>query len=967
MLLYKQSWGICMNIYDVLREKSFNKENSMNDAYICIDENDTSSYTYSDLYNLINKYVVIFKELDLKGKIKYLIVDNSIESLAIFIALLQCGAVPILIDKRNIDNSKKVYDEYDENIDNFEMISKYPYDYIIANNSDDFSIKELELQQVKKYIDSINKYSISSDSSIGDFYMCTSGTTGIPKLVKLNENMLMQHIENRFCNTKGYSCYCYNSIASIMGLTFYLLPILLDNKLYFYINEHLHKYFEHMFEEISKYNINHFMLPRNFLDYFPNEHSKLNFENLKIIYLTGEVNDYSLIEKIRSTYNLPKNVFVNLYGSTEMYGGICKCIETDIKKIYVNIWSLLNNKLIYTYDKKKIYSLTIENNIIIKRKIDIQFFEDLFTCFIPVSNGIVSSLSFKNKNLRVVDELLYNGKETGDLGFYVDNKLYILGRKCDIVNVNNKKYLLTALDLFFDDILGFKSSVIKIDSLDTLLLIVNYNLDIYSFDNFKKIIPIVNKCRRIINEINLPIEGPLFIASDLFPKSKSLRKTLRDKLKDNYYKLRIFDYYINNYEYCLVSIVKKYLYEITGLDVNVLYREGYIYVSKDNNIDINCIIELLKIIGYDELKVDDNTFSFKIDDSILFECFPKWNQLHFNYSTIEYLKKKSLTTNFIEKLNKQLCRNNNITNLRLIVQYFIDDRYVYLKFTKIFGITNNYDYKLLINTEMDFINSSCKKEEMICIESSKNVWYSEEELQERLEFYEKYFNHEYIVKRDLKDCYVDGIKNNEIINDCVILETMNNINRNYKSIDRNLFFDIENDKNLIITNSTLDLHELRHFPSVSLLRNFNINGYMDVKHIIKNVNLEFEDFAEYIARFNAHLLHIDNPLLIVYDVEYLRLFQKRELAGAIEVEKYRQLELFIDKLKSHSNITLYIDSKKYNFDFSKLKILYIINDNKLYDDPSLENMRLLGYLECLYNNEITITRFDDYFKKVKVI
>ena len=258
-----------MNIYDVLREKSFNKENSMNDAYICIDENDTSSYTYSDLYNLINKYVVIFKELDLKGKIKYLIVDNSIESLAIFIALLQCGAVPILIDKRNIDNSKKVYDEYDENIDNFEMISKYPYDYIIANNSDDFSIKELELQQVKKYIDSINKYSISSDSSIGDFYMCTSGTTGIPKLVKLNENMLMQHIENRFCNTKGYSCYCYNSIASIMGLTFYLLPILLDNKLYFYINEHLHKYFEHMFEEISKYNINHFMLPRNFLDYFP--------------------------------------------------------------------------------------------------------------------------------------------------------------------------------------------------------------------------------------------------------------------------------------------------------------------------------------------------------------------------------------------------------------------------------------------------------------------------------------------------------------------------------------------------------------------------------------------------------------------------------------------------------------------------------------------------------------------------
>ena len=89
------------SLYYLLKIKA--EDSSTKDAimYREIEKKD-EKYTYIEVYKLVNKYVDFFSKCNYKNKSLYVIVDNSIKSIAVFIAMLKVGIIPILININSI-------------------------------------------------------------------------------------------------------------------------------------------------------------------------------------------------------------------------------------------------------------------------------------------------------------------------------------------------------------------------------------------------------------------------------------------------------------------------------------------------------------------------------------------------------------------------------------------------------------------------------------------------------------------------------------------------------------------------------------------------------------------------------------------------------------------------------------------------------------------------------------------------
>ena len=117
------------SLYELLLEKALSEEFKNKEVYFNIDETAPYSYTYLELLNLVKRYIDIFDEIEMKNQKKYVIVDNSMDSIAIFIALLYYKAIPVLLNKKDVAGD--IYDDKDKefNINYREEIKNYPYDY----------------------------------------------------------------------------------------------------------------------------------------------------------------------------------------------------------------------------------------------------------------------------------------------------------------------------------------------------------------------------------------------------------------------------------------------------------------------------------------------------------------------------------------------------------------------------------------------------------------------------------------------------------------------------------------------------------------------------------------------------------------------------------------------------------------------------------------------------------------------
>ena len=958
-------------LYELLEKKSFDMNLRDKEVYFNIDESSPYSYTYFDLFNMVNRYIKIFQGTNLENQKKYLIVDNSIDSIAIFIALLYCGAIPVLLNKR--DTVGNILDDYNKEFkfDYFEEFKSYPYDYIVANDNGSFVSKETELIKVKNYIDSISNND-ENNGFIGKnkFYICTSGTTlGNPKIVLIDEVDLINKVREDFKDTYGYSYYSYNSIASISGIVFnVVLPIVLDNKLYFYANEYSHEGFRNLFNEVSKYKINHLMLPRNILDYLPDSINELEFNSLKKIYLGGEINYINHINRIRQVFpKINDNVFVNSYGSTETYGKICECSEVDLKPLYIHQLSFLNNNFIYTYDKKNVFSMNNESinsqTKLLSKKIDIKYVENDFFEVLPVSSDVVPNLQI-NKRTDLIGEILVNNKKIGDIGFYFDNKLYLLGRISDIATLDDKDYFLPSIEDIFGNIIGYKTSAIKDSVNNKILLLVSYKIDRTITNNFKRIIPIVEKCHELIKYFpDIPLEGPLFIDSDKFPKNNLLKKTKKVELSDFSKVLPDFNYNINFYNEVLVSKVKYFLKEITNKEVSVNLNNGFIIINKQS-VTIDDVIELLKYIGYTDFNETDDYFSFNIDDSILFDIS---NSKYVRLENINYLKKKqSECEDFIDYFNRFLNRKKHYVCLRFLGTYQRNNKKIVFVPFQITSSNTHGEYEVLVGRELPNISENSGIEiEMIYLETAQSFYYNDEELSLKLNEYEKYLYHEYKMFIDAGRFFVDDIECEKKSNFLFDLLEKHGYKFSAFPFAKEERYDfIVNDITYAVTNKFIFDVNL-YFLIIDCLYDIDVFGYNDRRNNVKGSKLGY--LADYLFQFYSQKLMFENPIIVIYNVEYMR-ENNNKLTMMINNEKLKVLESVIEEIKKIPNRIVYINGEKKVFDFSKFRLVYLINDKDLYENPSINKMMDLGYYKCLCDrSDVNIIKIDsDVIRKIKM-
>lgn len=89
-----------ISLYDLLKKKAEDPYTKDEVMYYEFDSS-IEEYTYNDVYELVNKYIEFFNNCNYKDKTLYVMVDNSVKSVAIFIAMLKVGVIPILINCEN--------------------------------------------------------------------------------------------------------------------------------------------------------------------------------------------------------------------------------------------------------------------------------------------------------------------------------------------------------------------------------------------------------------------------------------------------------------------------------------------------------------------------------------------------------------------------------------------------------------------------------------------------------------------------------------------------------------------------------------------------------------------------------------------------------------------------------------------------------------------------------------------------
>ena len=553
--------------------------------------------SYSELYSVVRVFIKNIERQITNDKIrkkkKYVIVDNSFNSVAVIIALLELKFIPVLIDSKTI---KDLGEAHLPIICNEEFFQKYP--------------------NVRRDIKAIEANS-TLPKDVNDkcgIVICSSGSkTGIPHFNYLSEEELINN-ENTYGDDDS-KFYSYISCANISGILtnlvnplvhnakVFLAPYFDFNDLFFkrkQINQDmayetrkfffsarnplLHKYLfqergkmdeilfsdnemivhtyfqseDSLYSELVKnidnheernilislalklppfvksirkaiedmtkkleYSADSLMLPRDILNKLSSV-DVLDLSGIKHIYMAGGMNSLATIAEIRSKIpSIRPGVFENLYGSTEGYGVICKCNEKDFKECYINLTNYDDGIIIYTFDKKNFYQ--IKDGI--TKKISYKFNDYEFLPYLNVSAKREKNVLVDEKTLDI--SLLKNGKPpllTGDMGIYIGNKLYVLGRKEDFVKIGNKRYFLSTFEADL-------SAGLDVDIYCTLN---DQKIQIYVHDkdyDFEKLMLIYQTIlEQTRKNPNILFEVPVIISNKVFPISGISGKISKKKL-----------------------------------------------------------------------------------------------------------------------------------------------------------------------------------------------------------------------------------------------------------------------------------------------------------------------------------------------------------------------------------------------------------------------------------------------------
>ena len=559
-------------IYDLLlKESSSNLKNNI----IYYDILTGREYSFLDLFNIINDYIDKFKKNNYSNKNVAFFSVNNINAIAMFISFLELN---INVD---IYNGDKHF--------NFDEIKKLSKNYDILFRSDDLFISN------DKFISHKLPYMLDSSAKKGKskLRIATSGTTtGNSKLKSIDIDMLLENVKYLYEKNNDYiNIYSYNNISTISGLFLNVfVPIVTGNKVF--IDSELNNY--RLFENIEKYKINKLILPRDVLkNIFVYYNKDYDVSSLKEILIGGEINVVEMIENLRFISPLlPDNIITSIYGSTETCGFIGKCLEKELEPVYVSIKNLIDNKLIYSYNKKDVFYKSSDRVI----KINYNFNDKDFVALIPtaVKNDSIDLNEGYLEEKDVIRRIKCIKKnkviDTNDFGIEVDNKIYVVGRDIDIIRKNNKNYPLVLIEKMLYNLTHHNIIIYEDNNTVRLAFTLAKSPDMNFYNQ------VVSDKMNAIKELNKEvlnnfIDIEFFIEQSDIPISKFSKKFERNRMKEKSF----FEYIENDFmrkkqqkKKFKANKIKNVKIKNSNIEKKVVNKKEdllYIYCENQNNID----------------------------------------------------------------------------------------------------------------------------------------------------------------------------------------------------------------------------------------------------------------------------------------------------------------------------------------------------------------------------------------------
>ena len=354
---------------------------------------------------------------------------------------------------------------------------------------------------------------------------------------------------------------------------------------------------------------NTIMLPRDILTYLENVNlSDVDFSMFDHIYLAGGLNSMETIKKLRSMIpSIKPNVFENLYGSTEACGVICSCNERDFKECYISLKNFQEGEIVFTFDKKTFYQRKDGRT----RKINYEFNDIEFTSYLNVSSKHIKKTDINDDlSISINGEVLNN-----DMGIYIGDRLYVLGRRSDMLLYDGKTYNLVGIENYLSRICGATVYCSQDDNNTIAVFVYDDDYD------FEKLMDVYKKLSFCLNEISgLRFNEPVIVNRSVFPKQEVFGKISKSELKKFSVNLKTQSYSVWNYPNSKRKAAEDFLTKVF---------EGYEYSDIDEN---NCFTlrlnshqfffpaigpfaRILEVIDFDD---NLSIIRYKLKDSFIF-------------------------------------------------------------------------------------------------------------------------------------------------------------------------------------------------------------------------------------------------------------------------------------------------------------------------------------------------------------
>lgn len=489
------------------------------------------SITYKELYYKIAKNHHQLLNLGIEDTKVCLLTTNVIDFAAAFIALMLSGNTVTIYEKMNSQENHKNYSDKlkDRIVDSKSSV-------LIFDTSDISSVKQIDCEKItfQNLNCTLNIEHGDKELKNGKLIQYSSGSTSVPKGIVLTEENILENISGSIDIwelTSNDTFFLWARYSHLYGLaTSLLLPLSLGSSVYQSSTEEILMNPSKFIQIISNYKIS-FVAALNFtydLCVKYSNHIDADLSCLRIAVIAGEmVKRKTLIDfynKFRES-GFEFESFCPSYGMTEMSGFISIMPRGNISKSenmqYISVGLALPGKQVMIIDENQNHCENAEYGEIV---VSGDFF------------------GYNNAFLNTADLFYIDPKtnkkffRTGDIGCILDNEVYIVSRKKEVIIQNGKKYypidletISCGLDIRFDKyVVAF--SYVDDNDLSEKVIIVQSVLNVENID----ITSLKNKVRKeIYNKVLINIHDVVFVNSRDFPLTK-MGKILRNDVKEAY-------------------------------------------------------------------------------------------------------------------------------------------------------------------------------------------------------------------------------------------------------------------------------------------------------------------------------------------------------------------------------------------------------------------------------------------------